>query len=87
MTCCRPYRGADERFVVPVTGQIALRRAPSFTYGNPMVGTDRPYFVDPISQCVCTVHATSRATIGRTTSTQTNAEGIATWYAFITFSM
>ena len=30
---------------------------------------------------------TSRATIGRTTSTQTNAEGIATRYAFITFFM
>jgi hypothetical protein len=39
-----------------VTGQLAglpgkrsLRRAPSFAYGNPMVGTDSRYFVDQIN--------------------------------------
>lgn len=37
----------------------------------------RRAFVD--DQRACTVHATRRATIGRTTSTQMNAAGMATW--------
>ena len=48
----------------------------------PAMNDNAEHLPDPVArwpQCPCTVHATSRATIGRTINTQMNAEGIATW--------